>query len=281
MESLTNKSNTVLVTGTSSGIGRGLCQALIKRGYKVFGTVRNRKDATELKKEFGENLDALLVDVTDEKQVIKAKERVQNYLNGKPLTALINNAGIATLGPVEFLPTSDFKKQIDTKILGTFLCTKIFLPLLGTDNNLIGNPGRIVNISSILGGKIGSPFMSGYCASKHAVEAFSESLWRELKPYRIKVIIVAPCSVSTPIWKEVKKQKDRNKYHKTKYGISFKKILNSLESFDQNSLSMNQLTSIIIKSIEIKNPKIRYNPTKDPIQKLWPYIPKKIMDSFF
>ena len=281
MESLTNKSNTVLVTGTSSGIGRGLCQALIKKGYKVFGTVRNRKDATELKKEFGENLDALLVDVTDEKQVIKAKERVQNYLNGKPLTALINNAGIATLGPVEFLPTSDFKKQIDTKILGTFLCTKIFLPLLGTDNNLIGNPGRIVNISSILGGKIGSPFMSGYCASKHAVEAFSESLRRELKPYRIKVIIVAPGSVSTPIWKEVKKQKDQNKYHKTKYGISFKKILNSLESFDQNSLSMKQLTSIIIKSIEIKNPKIRYNPTKDPIQKLWPYIPKKIMDSFF
>ena len=281
MESLINKSRTVLVTGTSSGIGRGLCQALIKRGYKVFGTVRNRKDATELKKEFGENLDALLVDVTDEKQVIKAKERVQNYLNGKPLTALINNAGIATLGPVEFLPTSDFKKQIDTKILGTFLCTKIFLPLLGTDNNLIGNPGRIINISSILGGKIGSPFMSGYCASKHAVEAFSESLRRELKPYRIKVIIVAPGSVSTPIWKEVKKQKDQNKYHKTKYGISFKKILNSLESFDQNSLSMKQLTSIIIKSIEIKNPKIRYNPTKDPIQKLWPYIPKKIMDSFF
>ena len=281
MESLTNKSNTVLVTGTSSGIGRGLCQALIEKGYKVFGTVRNRKDATELKKEFGENLDALLVDVTDEKQVIKAKERVQNYLNGKPLTALINNAGIATLGPVEFLPTSDFKKQIDTKILGTFLCTKIFLPLLGTDSNLIGNPGRIVNISSILGGKIGSPFMSGYCASKHAVEAFSESLRRELKPYRIKVIIVAPGSVSTPIWKEVKKQKDQNKYHKTKYGISFKKILNSLESFDQNSLSMKQLTSIIIKSIEIKNPKIRYNPTKDPIQKLWPYIPKKIMDSFF
>ena len=281
MESLTNKSRTVLVTGTSSGIGRGLCHALIKRGYKVFGTVRNRKDATELKKEFGENLDALLVDVTDEKQVIKAKERVQNYLSGKPLKALINNAGIATLGPVEFLPTSDFKKQIDTKILGTFLCTKIFLPLLGTDSNLIGNPGRIVNISSILGGKIGSPFMSGYCASKHAVEAFSESLRRELKPYGIKVIIVAPGSVSTPIWKEVKKQKDQNKYNKTKYGISFKKILNSLESFDRNSLSMNQLTSIIIKSIEIKNPKIRYNPTKDPIQKLWPYIPKKIMDSFF
>jgi len=281
MESLTNKSRTVLVTGTSSGIGRGLCQALIKKGYKVFGTVRNQKDATELKKEFGENLDAILVDVTNEKQVVRAKEEVRNYLGRKSLTALINNAGIATLGPVEFLPTSDFKKQLDTKILGTFLCTKIFLPLLGTDNNTSGKPGRIINISSILGGKIGSPFMSGYCASKHAVEAFSESLRRELKPYGIKVIIVAPGSVSTPIWKEVEKQKEQNKYYKTKYGIPFKKILNSLESFDRNSLSMKQLTNIIIQSIEIKNPKIRYNPTKDPIQKIWPYIPKKIMDSFF
>ena len=281
MESLASKSRTVLVTGTSSGIGRGLCQALIEKGYKVFGTVRNQKDATNLKNEFGENLDALLVDVTNEKQVVRAKEKIKNYLGGKSLTALINNAGIATLGPVEFLPTSDFKKQLDTKILGTFLCTKIFLPLLGTDNNTSGKPGRIINISSILGGKIGSPFMSGYCASKHAVEAFSESLRRELKPYGIKVIIVAPGSVSTPIWKEVKKQKDQNRYHKTKYGISFKKILNSLESFDRNSLSMKQLTNIIIQSIEIKNPKIRYNPTKDPIQKIWPYIPKKIMDSFF
>ncbi|MFL2813059.1 MAG: SDR family oxidoreductase [Paracoccaceae bacterium] len=281
MESLASKSRTVLVTGTSSGIGRGLCQALIEKGYKVFGTVRNQKDATELKNEFGENLDALLVDVTNEKQVVRAKEKVENYLGGKSLTALINNAGIATLGPVEFLPTSDFKKQLDTKILGTFLCTKIFLPLLGTDNNIRGKPGRIINISSILGGKIGSPFMSGYCASKHAVEAFSESLRRELKPYGIKVIIVAPGSVSTPIWKEVEKQKEQNKYYKTKYGISFKKILNSLESFDRNSLSMKQLTNTIIQSIEIKNPKIRYNPTKDPLQKIWPYIPKKIMDSFF
>ena len=281
MESLASKSRTVLVTGTSSGIGRGLCQALIEKGYKVFGTVRNQKDATNLKNEFGENLDALLVDVTNEKQVVRAKEKIKNYLGGKSLTALINNAGIATLGPVEFLPTSDFKKQLDTKILGTFLCTKIFLPLLGTDNNTSGKPGRIINISSILGGKIGSPFMSGYCASKHAVEAFSESLRRELKPYGIKVIIVAPGSVSTPIWKEVEKQKEQNKYYKTKYGISFKKILNSLESFDRNSLSMKQLTNIIIQSIEIKNPKIRYNPTKDPIQKIWPYIPKKIMDSFF
>ena len=281
MESLIKFSGTIVITGTSSGIGRGLCKSFIERGYNVFGTVRNKKDAFELEKEFGQNFNALIMDVTSEKQVLKAKEKVKNYLGNKTLSALINNAGIATLGPVEYLPTSDFKKQLDTKILGTFLCTKIFLPLLGTDHNLLGEPGRIVNISSILGGKIGSPFMSSYCASKHAVEAFSESLRRELKPFGIKVIIVAPGSISTPIWQTVKKQKEQNKFGKTKYSVPFKRILNSLEQFDQNSLPMEKLANVIIKSIETKNPKIRYNPTKDYSQKIWPYIPKRIMDNFF
>ena len=275
MESLKKIPRTVVVTGTSSGIGKGLCEALLKKGYQVFGTLRNEKDANKLKKEFGENFDPLIMDVTNEKQVYKAKEQVKEAIGGRYLSALINNAGIATLGPVEFLSTSDFKKQLDIKVLGTFLCTKIFLPLLGTNQSLIGKPGRILNISSILGGKIGSPFMSGYCASKHAIEAFSESLRRELKPYGVKVIIVAPGSVSTPIWQVVKKQKDLNKYYKTKYEIPFKKILNSLEKFDQNSLPMRELSEVIIHCIETKRPNIRYNPTKDYTQKIWPYIPKK------
>ena len=281
MESLIKFSGTIVITGTSSGIGRGLCKSFIERGYRVFGTVRNKKDALKLEKDFGKNFNALIMDVTNEKQILLAKEKVKNYLGNKKLSALINNAGIATLGPIEYLATSDFKKQLDTKILGTFLCSKIFLPLLGTDHDLLGEPGRIVNISSILGGKIGSPFMSGYCASKHAVEAFSESLRRELKPFGIKVIIVAPGSVSTPIWQTVKKQKEQNKFVKTKYSVPFKRILNSLEQFDQNSLPMEKLANVIIKSIETKNPKIRYNPTNDYSQKIWPYIPKRIMDNFF
>ena len=93
MESLANKSRTVLVTGTSSGIGRGLCQALIKKGYKVFGTVRNQKDATELKKEFGGNLDAILVDVTNEKQVVRAKSKRLLVL---PICPPVTGRGIAT-----------------------------------------------------------------------------------------------------------------------------------------------------------------------------------------
>ena len=80
MESLIKFSGTVVITGTSSGIGRGLCKSFVERGYNVFGTVRNKKDALELEKEFGQNFNALIMDVTNEKQILLAKEKVKNYL---------------------------------------------------------------------------------------------------------------------------------------------------------------------------------------------------------
>ncbi len=281
MESLKRTERAVIVTGSSSGIGKDLCRVLVKKGYKVFGSVRSKNDAGALSKELGSGFEPLIMDVTIESQVLKARNQVEKCLEGRQLWALINNAGVATLGPVEHIPTSEFVTQIDTKILGTFLCTKTFLPLLGTNKKLKGPAGRIVNISSILGGKIGSPFMSAYCASKHAVEAFSESLRRELKPYGIKVIIVAPGSISTPIWNALKNHIGSMSFSDTEYHVPFNKVLKSLEQFDKNSLPIEQLSKVILKSIETKNPKIRYTPTNAYSQKIWPYVPKKLMDQFF
>ena len=281
MESLKSKEQAVLVTGSSSGIGKDLCRVLINKGYIVFGSVRSKNDADALSKKLGPGFKPLIMDVTIESQVLQAKIQVEKCLKGRKLRALINNAGVANLGPVEHMPTSEFITQINTKILGTFLCTKTFLPLLGTNRKLKGPAGRIVNISSILGGKIGSPFMSAYCASKHAVEAFSESLRRELKPYAIKVIIVAPGSISTPIWNTLKNHIGNTSFSETEYHLPFNRVLKSLEQFDKNSLPIEQLSKVILKSIETKNPKIRYTPTKDYSQKIWPYIPKKLMDQFF
>jgi len=281
MESLKRKEQTVIVTGSSSGIGKDLCRVLVSKGYKVFGTVRSVNDACALSKEIGSGFEPLILDVTIESQVLHARKQVENHLGGIKLCALINNAGVATLGPVEHMPTPEFVAQIDTKVLGTFLCTKTFLPLLGTNRNLKGPAGRIVNISSILGGKIGSPFMSAYCASKHAVEAFSESLRRELKSYGIKVVIVAPGSISTPIWNTLKNHIGNASFSDTEYHVSFNRVLKSLQQFDKNSLPIGQLSRVILRSIETKNPKIRYTPTNDFSQKIWPYIPKKLMDFFF
>ena len=281
MEKLNKKELTVVVTGSSSGIGKELCRALISNGYKVFGTTRSKSDSVKLLKEFGPGFKPLIMDVTIESQVIRAKKKIEKHLAGRKLCALVNNAGVATLAPVEHMSTSDFIKQINAKVLGTFLCTKIFLPLLGTDKKLVGVPGRIINISSILGGKIGVPFMSSYCASKHAVEAFSESLRRELRLFGIKVIIVAPGSVSTPIWNTVKTHKNNMSFSRTAYSLPFMKSLNFLEQLDKRSLPIEKLSRVIIECIESKNPKLRYNPTKNYFQKLWPLIPRKLMDKLF
>ncbi len=281
MEKLKSNGKAVVVTGSSSGIGKDLCRALVSEGYTVFGTTRSKNDSAILSEELGVGFEPLIMDVTIESQVLKARNKVGEFLGDGKLFALINNAGVATLGPVEFMPTADFVAQMDTKVLGTFLCTKLFLPMLGTNTQLVGSPGRIVNISSILGGKIGSPFMSAYCASKHAIEAFSESLRRELRVYGIKVVIVAPGSISTPIWTTLRNHLNNTSCSGTEYYRPFKKVLHSLERFDKNSLPIEELSKVIIKSMETKNPRIRYTPTKEYSQKLWPFFPKTLLDKFF
>lgn len=281
MEGLNKEESVVVVTGSSSGIGKDLCRMLLSKGYKVFGTTRSKSDSITLSKELGSKFSPLILDVTVESQVINAKNEVEKYLAGRNLSALVNNAGVATVGPVEHMSTVDFTKQINAKLLGTFICTKVFLPLLGTDKLRKGPSGRIINISSILGGKIGVPFMSSYCASKHAVEAFSESLRRELLLHGIKVIIVAPGSISTPIWNTVKNHSDEKSFADTEYNVSFEKMIESLNQLNKNSLPVEKLSRIIIDSIESKNPKLRYSPTNNYYQKFWPLIPRKFMDKLF
>jgi NAD(P)-dependent dehydrogenase (short-subunit alcohol dehydrogenase family) len=138
-------------------------------------------------------------DVTDEQGIHAAAEEVQGCLGNAKLGAVVNNAGVAIGGPLILQPASDFIKQLETNLLGPFLVTKAFAPLLGTDRSRTGAPGRIVNISSV-GGKIALPFLGAYAASKHGIEGMSESLRRELMLFGIDVIVVAPGSVATPIW---------------------------------------------------------------------------------
>jgi NAD(P)-dependent dehydrogenase (short-subunit alcohol dehydrogenase family) len=189
----------VVVTGTSTGIGWGTAKVLIARGFRVFGSVRKKADAERLAAEFGPAFVPLVFDVTDEDAVGLAAGRVGDALAGEKLFGLVNNAGIAVAGPLLELSLGDFRRQIDTNLIGVVIATKAFAPLLGTDRTLKGPPGRIVNISSV-GGKNAVPFLSPYAASKFALEGLSEGLRRELLPFGIDVIVVAPGAVATPIW---------------------------------------------------------------------------------
>ena len=212
----------VVVTGVSTGIGWGILKVLIGQGYRVFGSVRKAQDAERLTREFGEAFVPLIFDITDEAGVQTAAQQVREQLNGETLFGLVNNAGIAVPAPLMHQPIKEFRHQMEVNLIGQLIVTQAFLPLLGTDHSLKGNPGRVINMSSV-SGTGGYPFLGAYAASKFALEGFSESLRRELMLYGIDVIIVGPGSVATPIWDKAE-QLDISIYNGTEYADAIRHI---------------------------------------------------------
>ena len=186
----------IVITGVSTGIGYAATAVFIQRGYHVFGSVRKAADAKRLQAEMGAQFTPLLFDVTDKVGVQTAVSQVRAALGEKNLTALINNAGIVTPGPLMHMPSDSFRQQFQVNLFGLFDVTQAFLPLLGARKHNAGLPGRIINISSV-SGKIAYPFMGAYAASKHALEAYSDSLRRELMLYGIDVILIQPGTTRT------------------------------------------------------------------------------------
>jgi len=191
----------VVITGVSTGIGYASVTVLLQRGFRVFGSVRTSEDAGRLQKEFGHLFVPLLFDVTDESAVRAEAARVSQMLGTDTLDGLVNNAGIEVAGPLAHLTTDQFRYQLEVNLLGPFVVTKAFLPLLGTDPGRKGNPGRIVNISST-SARIAGPFSGAYAASKFGLEGYSESLRRELILFGIDVVIIRPGAIVTPIWQK-------------------------------------------------------------------------------
>ena len=189
----------VVLTGASTGIGFAACQVLIRRGFRVFGSVRTHTDADRLKGELGASYVPIICDVTDPDSVNQAAAVVKQATGERRLSGLVNNAGIAIAGPLAYLPLERFRLQIEVNLLGVHTVTQAFLPLLGTESGRLGNPGRVVNISSV-SGRLAVPFLGAYAASKFGLEGYSDSLRRELMLFGIKVILIEPGAVVTPIW---------------------------------------------------------------------------------
>jgi NAD(P)-dependent dehydrogenase (short-subunit alcohol dehydrogenase family) len=148
-----------VVTGVSTGIGWGMVKVLVEKGVHVFGSVRKAEDAQRLQGEFGvERFTPLLFDVTDEGAVQAAAEQVRVRLDGRTLLDLVNNAGIGLGGPLLHQSAAEFRQQLEVNLVGPFVVTQAFAPLLGADASLSGKPGRIVNMSSVAG-KVGYPFL--------------------------------------------------------------------------------------------------------------------------
>jgi NAD(P)-dependent dehydrogenase (short-subunit alcohol dehydrogenase family) len=180
----------VVVTGASTGIGEATTRHLASLGFKVFAGVRKEQDAERAR---SNGLEAVRLDVTDPGTIEAARAEIEGALDGTPLAGLVNNAGVAISGPIEFISPDELTRQLDTNVVGQVRVTQAFLALLRRDR------GRVVNISSI-GGRIALPLVGPYAASKFALEAVSDSLRREVRGQGIEVGVIEPGAIKTPIW---------------------------------------------------------------------------------
>ncbi len=192
----------VVVTGASTGIGAACALHLDKLGFRVFAGVRRTADGEALRQRACPRLAPVTIDVTDVDLINAAADRVAAAVGESGLTGLVNNAGIAIAGPLEFLPLTELRKQIEVNFIGQVAVTQAFLPLLRKGK------GRVVNIGSN-SGFLSTPFLGAYCASKFALEAFTDALRMELRPWGIEVSIVDPGNTATPIWDKSKAVAER------------------------------------------------------------------------
>ena len=179
-----------LVTGASSGIGRATALLLAKTGYRVFATVRSEAKEAPLRAEAGAlPIEILRLDLADEAAATRTVQEVLRRAGR--IDVLVNNAGYAKLGAVEDLPRDDLRHQFEVNVFGAMQLCREVIPTMRAQHS-----GRIVNVSS-LAGKVSVPLMGAYCASKFALEGFSDALRAELKPAGIRVAIVEPGPVAT------------------------------------------------------------------------------------
>jgi len=269
---------TAVITGVSTGIGRASAKALIDVGWRVFGSVRKEKDAADVQAALGERLTPLVFDVTDAQGVAAAATNVDKALGGRTLGGLVNNAGIALGGPVAHLPLDVLDRQLDVNLYGPIRVIQAFLPMLGTDKRFEGPPGRIVNMSSIAG-KIASPFMSPYAMSKHALEALSDSLRRELLMYGIDVVTIGPGAVRTPIWAKAD-EIDVTPYEKTAYEPFLRRMLDGMKAYGEGGVEPSAVGELVRTALTARTPKTRYAILNNELM-FWTLprmLPKRMVD---
>lgn len=241
----------VLITGASTGIGEACTHYLSQHGYHVFAGVRQETDAARLQREYP-SVTPIILDVTNPDHITSTREFLQSALGESGLSALINNAGIATAGPLEFLPLDELRYQLEVNTIGLVGITQALLPFIRQAK------GRIINMSSF-GGNISSPFLGPYHASKFALEALSDSLRMELKPWGIEVIVIKPAAVSTPIWnKAIEDSTHHTPASHDYYRKAYEALIASAQHANRIGVDPSAVAAIVHRALIARKPKTRY-----------------------
>jgi NAD(P)-dependent dehydrogenase (short-subunit alcohol dehydrogenase family) len=184
-----------LITGTSTGIGEACVARLAARGWTVYAGVRKAEDGDRVKVQHPGDVRPVILDVSKRDDVTRVVAEITSEVGDRGLQALVNNAGVGVGGPVEYVTEEDWRWVFDVNLFGVVALTRASIPVLRTGH------GRIVHIGSI-GGRVASPGLAPYSASKHALEALAEAQRHEFKRSGtpIRVALIEPGEVKTAIW---------------------------------------------------------------------------------
>jgi NAD(P)-dependent dehydrogenase (short-subunit alcohol dehydrogenase family) len=246
----------VVITGASTGIGEACALLLDKLGFLVFAGVRQDVDAQLLRQKASPRLIPIFLDVTDVESITSAVATVTNVVGDEGIWGLVNNAGIAVPGPLELLPIPEFRQQMEVNVTGQLAVTQGFLGLLRQGK------GRIVNMGSI-SGRSAAPFLGAYNASKFALEALTDVMRMELRPWEISVSIIEPGAIATPIWGKSFSQADTAQASLpqsalTLYGHAMKAVRKSIEVIASKGIAPDIVAQAVVHALTAKHAKTRY-----------------------
>ena len=246
---------TILISGASTGIGQACALHLARRGALVYAGVRNAEAFARLT-ELGpaDRLKPIYLDVTDEASIATAVQRVRDE-SGR-IDVLINNAGIAIGGPVELVEVAAWRRQFEVNLFGAVALTRACLP------DVRAARGRIVNLSSI-SGRVAFPFLAPYAASKYALEAFSDSLRREVQAQGVRVALIEPGAIATPLWEKgvsegVNRVTELDPPLDQVYGPAIRRFNAILDRTIRGAAPVDVVVRAVDHAVNAKRPRARY-----------------------
>lgn len=270
---MSSASRVVLVTGCSSGFGKAFAQALLGRGDRVYATLRSSAPASSV-----QGLRYLTMDVTDETAIAAGVATILKD-EGR-IDALVNNAGFGIAGALEDTTVEEMRTQLDTNLFGIHRMVRAVLPAMRTQK-----AGRIVNMSS-LAGIVSVPFQALYCVSKFGVEAYTEALRMETKPFGIHVSMIEPGDFATSCtanrrWAAAAREGSA-------YEAMCRVAVARMEKDEQSNKDLSPVVNTLLRALDAQKPRLRY-PVATAIQRLLvalrpvlpqPWFEAMIMDTY-
>lgn len=267
------KTELVVVTGASSGIGQATAERLAADGFHVLAGVRRQQDADRIA---ASSLEPFILDITRSDTIEALIERIAR--ERRPLRALVNNAGIAVNAPVETAPLDEWRRQFEVGAIGQVAMIQALMPAL------LKSGGRVVNIGSV-GGKVSMAGFGPYSAAKFAMEAVTDSLRREMEPFGLKVIMITPGAVSTSLSARGTATANRlaallTPEQHERHDHLFAAVVGLAAAWEKDGIRPERVAAVISRAIRDRKPRTRYTAGSDSalITRLVRFLPDRLLD---